>query len=71
MRAEADPERFRIARETSFGRRHLSSWTKNPILIWIVSPILPSLSFLPTLLLFFNFLICLEKMLTLKINIRI
>ncbi|XVE59800.1 hypothetical protein DITRI_Ditri05aG0075900 [Diplodiscus trichospermus] len=31
-----DPERFRFARETSFGRRHLSFWTKNPILMWIV-----------------------------------
>ncbi|KAL7198152.1 hypothetical protein ACSBR2_020636 [Camellia fascicularis] len=31
-----DPERFRFARETSFGRRHLSFWTKNPVLIWIV-----------------------------------
>ncbi|KAH9700732.1 MLO-like protein 6 [Citrus sinensis] len=31
-----DPERFRFARETSFGRRHLSSWTKTPVLIWIV-----------------------------------
>ncbi|GMI81635.1 MILDEW RESISTANCE LOCUS O 6 [Hibiscus trionum] len=31
-----DPERFRFARETSFGRRHLSSWTKSPILLWIV-----------------------------------
>ncbi|XVF69401.1 hypothetical protein PTKIN_Ptkin11bG0079000 [Pterospermum kingtungense] len=31
-----DPERFRFARETSFGRRHLSFWTKNPLLMWIV-----------------------------------
>ncbi|XP_044482914.1 MLO-like protein 6 isoform X2 [Mangifera indica] len=31
-----DPERFRFARETSFGRRHLSFWTKTPGLIWIV-----------------------------------
>ncbi|KAI4322240.1 hypothetical protein L6164_021951 [Bauhinia variegata] len=31
-----DPERFRFARETSFGRRHLSFWTRNPVLIWIV-----------------------------------
>ncbi|KAJ9698172.1 hypothetical protein PVL29_007316 [Vitis rotundifolia] len=31
-----DPERFRFARETSFGRRHLSFWSKTPILIWIV-----------------------------------
>ncbi|GFZ17923.1 seven transmembrane MLO family protein [Actinidia rufa] len=29
-----DPERFRFARETSFGRRHLSFWTKKPILMW-------------------------------------
>ncbi|KAJ1425989.1 Mlo-related protein [Sesbania bispinosa] len=31
-----DPERFRFARETSFGKRHLSFWTQNPVLIWIV-----------------------------------
>ncbi|RWW06065.1 hypothetical protein GW17_00030633 [Ensete ventricosum] len=34
----SDPARFRFARETSFGRRHLSFWSKSPILIWIVSP---------------------------------
>ncbi|KAA8544020.1 hypothetical protein F0562_021803 [Nyssa sinensis] len=31
-----DPERFRFARETSFGRRHLSFWSKTPMLLWIV-----------------------------------
>ncbi|XP_050215043.1 MLO-like protein 6 [Mercurialis annua] len=31
-----DPERFRFARETSFGRRHLIFWTKTPALMWIV-----------------------------------
>ncbi|XP_073112576.1 MLO-like protein 6 isoform X2 [Elaeis guineensis] len=31
-----DPDRFRLARDTSFGRRHLSFWSKSPILIWIV-----------------------------------
>ncbi|KAL8259926.1 hypothetical protein R6Q59_027879 [Mikania micrantha] len=31
-----DPERFRFARDTSFGRRHLNSWSKSPILLWIV-----------------------------------
>ncbi|KAF3455031.1 hypothetical protein FNV43_RR05479 [Rhamnella rubrinervis] len=31
-----DPERFRFARDTSFGRRHLSFWTKSPFLIWIM-----------------------------------
>ncbi|XP_073286684.1 MLO-like protein 12 [Primulina huaijiensis] len=31
-----DPERFRFARETSFGRRHLSFWSKTPFLLWIV-----------------------------------
>ncbi|CAA6659453.1 unnamed protein product [Spirodela intermedia] len=30
-----DPERYRFARETSFGRRHLSFWSRSPILIWI------------------------------------
>ncbi|QCE07959.1 mlo protein [Vigna unguiculata] len=32
-----DPERFRFARDTTFGRRHLNSWSKSPILLWIVS----------------------------------
>ncbi|XP_047976438.1 MLO-like protein 6 [Salvia hispanica] len=32
-----DPERFRFATQTSFGRRHLSFWSKTPILLWIVS----------------------------------
>lgn len=31
-----DPERFRFARDTSFGRRHLSFWSRSPILLWIV-----------------------------------
>lgn len=31
-----DPERFRFARETSFGRRHLHFWSKSPLLLWIV-----------------------------------
>ncbi|XWS73734.1 hypothetical protein CRYUN_Cryun02cG0154000 [Craigia yunnanensis] len=31
-----DPQRFRFARETSFGRRHLSFWTNTPLLMWIV-----------------------------------
>ncbi|CAL2264397.1 unnamed protein product [Prunus armeniaca] len=31
-----DPERFRFARDTSFGRRHLSFWTQTPFLMWIV-----------------------------------
>ncbi|KAL3649755.1 hypothetical protein CASFOL_006158 [Castilleja foliolosa] len=31
-----DPERFRFARDTSFGRRHLHFWSKSPILLWIV-----------------------------------
>lgn len=31
-----DPERFRFARDTSFGRRHLSFWSETPVLIWIV-----------------------------------
>ncbi|RDX72464.1 MLO-like protein 6 [Mucuna pruriens] len=32
-----DPERFRFARDTTFGRRHLSSWSRSPISLWIVS----------------------------------
>ncbi|KAI3986204.1 hypothetical protein MKX01_004348 [Papaver californicum] len=31
-----DPERFRFARDTSFGRRHLSSWSSSPTLLLIV-----------------------------------
>ncbi|XP_042001480.1 MLO-like protein 6 [Salvia splendens] len=31
-----DPDRFRFARETSFGRRHLHFWSRSPILLWIV-----------------------------------
>ncbi|KAK1267617.1 MLO-like protein 6 [Acorus gramineus] len=31
-----DPERFRFARDTSFGRRHLNFWSRSHILIWIV-----------------------------------
>ncbi|KAK4385872.1 MLO-like protein 12 [Sesamum angolense] len=31
-----DPERFRFARDTSFGRRHLHFWSKSPLLLWIV-----------------------------------
>ncbi|XP_042408577.1 MLO-like protein 6 [Zingiber officinale] len=31
-----DPDRFRFARDTSFGRRHLNFWSKSPLLIWIV-----------------------------------
>lgn len=31
-----DPERFRFARDTSFGRRHLNSWSKSSVSLWIV-----------------------------------
>ncbi|XP_049932369.1 MLO-like protein 2 isoform X2 [Nymphaea colorata] len=31
-----DPQRFRFARETTFGRRHLHFWSRTPVLIWIV-----------------------------------
>ncbi|KAK1290794.1 MLO-like protein 6 [Acorus calamus] len=31
-----DPERFRFARDTSFGRRHLNFWSRSHILIWVV-----------------------------------
>ncbi|XP_012834490.1 PREDICTED: MLO-like protein 6 [Erythranthe guttata] len=31
-----DPERFRFARDTSFGRRHLHFWSRSPVLLWIV-----------------------------------
>ena len=33
----ADPERFRFARDTSFGRRHMQLWSNSPVLLWIVS----------------------------------
>ncbi|KAK9290655.1 hypothetical protein L1049_008828 [Liquidambar formosana] len=31
-----DPERFRFARDTSFGRRHLHFWSSSSVLLWIV-----------------------------------
>ncbi|CAN8240855.1 unnamed protein product [Cochlearia groenlandica] len=31
-----DPERFRFARDTSFGRRHLNFWSKSSFTLWIV-----------------------------------
>lgn len=31
-----DPERFRFARNTTFGRRHLQFWSHSNILLWIV-----------------------------------
>ncbi|XP_017648151.1 MLO-like protein 12 isoform X1 [Gossypium arboreum] len=31
-----DPERFRFARDTSFGRRHLSFWSRSTLTLWIV-----------------------------------
>ncbi|GLT70110.1 hypothetical protein SLA2020_422080 [Shorea laevis] len=31
-----DPERFRFARDTSFGRRHLNFWSKSSFSLWIV-----------------------------------
>ncbi|KVI06898.1 Mlo-related protein [Cynara cardunculus var. scolymus] len=30
-----DPERFRFARETTFGRRHLRFWSDSTLLLWI------------------------------------
>jgi len=32
-----DPERFRFARDTTFGRRHLNPWSQSTISLWIVS----------------------------------
>ncbi|MED6147741.1 Protein mlo2 [Stylosanthes scabra] len=32
-----DPERFRFARDTTFGRRHLSAWSRTSISLWMVS----------------------------------
>ncbi|KAK9070496.1 hypothetical protein SSX86_010898 [Deinandra increscens subsp. villosa] len=34
-RYQHDPERFRFARETTFGRRHLGSWSTSTVLLWI------------------------------------
>ncbi|XVF83263.1 hypothetical protein PTKIN_Ptkin16aG0472400 [Pterospermum kingtungense] len=31
-----DPERFRFARDTSFGRRHLNFWSRSTLSLWIV-----------------------------------
>ncbi|WZZ55576.1 hypothetical protein YC2023_055683 [Brassica napus] len=30
-----DPERFRFARDTSFGRRHLNVWSKSSVTLWM------------------------------------
>ncbi|KAG8501930.1 hypothetical protein CXB51_004689 [Gossypium anomalum] len=30
-----DPERFRFARDTSFGRRHLNCWSRSTLTLWI------------------------------------
>ncbi|WRX23561.1 Mlo-related protein - like 7 [Theobroma cacao] len=30
-----DPERFRFTRDTTFGRRHLSFWSRAPVLLWV------------------------------------
>ncbi|KAK9061528.1 hypothetical protein SSX86_018710 [Deinandra increscens subsp. villosa] len=35
-RSGKDSQRFRFTRDTSFGRRHMSSWSQSPILLWIV-----------------------------------
>ncbi|KAK7277313.1 hypothetical protein RIF29_18464 [Crotalaria pallida] len=32
-----DPERFRFARDTTFGRRHLNKWSQTSISLWMVS----------------------------------
>ncbi|XP_059455810.1 MLO-like protein 6 isoform X2 [Corylus avellana] len=31
-----DPQRFRFAKETSFGRRHMSFWSKSTVSLWVV-----------------------------------
>ncbi|GMI86229.1 MILDEW RESISTANCE LOCUS O 12 [Hibiscus trionum] len=31
-----DPERFRFARDTSFGRRHLNCWSRTTLSLWIM-----------------------------------
>ncbi|XP_007009792.2 PREDICTED: MLO-like protein 6 isoform X1 [Theobroma cacao] len=31
-----DPERFRFARDTSFGRRHMNFWSRSTLSLWIV-----------------------------------
>ncbi|KAF2318557.1 hypothetical protein P3X46_033948 [Hevea brasiliensis] len=31
-----DPERFRFARDTSFGRRHMTLWSRSTVFLWIV-----------------------------------
>ncbi|KAK9072774.1 hypothetical protein SSX86_009209 [Deinandra increscens subsp. villosa] len=31
-----DPERFRLARDTTFGQRHLSVWSQSTVLVWMV-----------------------------------
>ncbi|KAI3522994.1 hypothetical protein L1887_01046 [Cichorium endivia] len=31
-----DPERFRLARDTTFGQRHLSIWSRSTIFVWMI-----------------------------------
>ncbi|MFQ6647306.1 hypothetical protein Gotur_021504 [Gossypium turneri] len=33
---KANPERFRFARDTSFGRRHLNCWSRSTLTLWIM-----------------------------------
>ncbi|WZZ80062.1 hypothetical protein YC2023_100634 [Brassica napus] len=35
-KVKADQGRFRFAKQTSFGRRHLSSWSNTNVTLWIV-----------------------------------
>lgn len=34
---DADPRRFKLTRQTSFGERHLKIWSNHHLFIWIVS----------------------------------
>ncbi|KAG4939355.1 hypothetical protein JHK85_046077 [Glycine max] len=34
---KANPERFRLAKDTTFGQRHLNTWSQSSISLWIVS----------------------------------
>ncbi|KAK7380741.1 hypothetical protein VNO78_33258 [Psophocarpus tetragonolobus] len=34
---KANPERFRLAKDTTFGQRHLKTWSQSSISLWIVS----------------------------------
>lgn len=37
FKSNADPRRFKLPRQTSFGERHLKVWSNHHVILWIVS----------------------------------